>query len=891
MKKFITILISLLFWEGTFTQIVAKKSDLIPYDLLCENLKRPLGIDSTTPHFSWKNESTKTGTSQSAYEIQVASDSLELTKGHADLWATGKTLSANQVMIAYKGKPLQERQLCYWRVRTWDKKNRCSEWSDIEPFAIGILHGMKGEYIGMDEQYGDITTPVFKKDIVLSNHPEKVFAHVNSLGYHNLLVNGKKVGNIPLQPAISQLDRHSLIVTYDITHYLKEGENTISVETGRGWYRTTTFGAQYEGPLVKVEINQLTQGTWKNIASTDGSWLAASSPYTYTGNWRPLRFGGEKYDAGFTCSWHPAKVVEVKDMKATPQLFEGNRYGEELRYQAIIEKTDSSIVLDFGRNVTGQLTIDFAGLKKGQEVKIDYTDYIPRGESFKPQEKEDPGDIYIACGKEKENFSNKFHTHTFRYVKVTTPSVTNAKALPITGLDTEEASTFSCSDERLNKVHDLIHYTMQCLTFSGYMVDCPHLERMGYGGDGNSSTMTLQTMYNVAPTYMNWITAWSDVMDEEGSIPHVAPAGEGGGGPYWCGFIIKAPWRTYLNYADIRPLERFYQNMKLWLSYVEKYSVNNLLQPWPNTKNRFWFLGDWLAPKGVDIEGESVMLSNNCFISDCLKDMVSIATILNHKEDALAFEQKRNAMNKSIHQTYYHPESHTYGNGTPLDMSYAMLAGVVPDDLYKTVADKLVSDSYGKYNTHIATGLFGIPVFTEWTVENKKTDLMAEILRQPDYPGYLYMIANDATATWESWDGERSRVHNCYNGIGTWFYQALAGIKPDPLSPGYQHFFIEPQQTKELDWVKASKPTPYGDIKVEVRYSKGNAEMDIMVPVGTTATVCIPAKAENTTIYDWKKKASSVAGNTYKGYSNGCKIYEVGSGHHHFSTVPVKLNR
>ena len=51
MKKFITILISLLFWEGTFAPVVAKKSDLIPYALLCENLKRPLGIDSTTPHF------------------------------------------------------------------------------------------------------------------------------------------------------------------------------------------------------------------------------------------------------------------------------------------------------------------------------------------------------------------------------------------------------------------------------------------------------------------------------------------------------------------------------------------------------------------------------------------------------------------------------------------------------------------------------------------------------------------------------------------------------------------------------------------------------------------------------------------------------------------------
>ena len=53
------------------------------------------------------------------------------------------------------------------------------------------------------------------------------------------------------------------------------------------------------------------------------------------------------------------------------------------------------------------------------------------------------------------------------------------------------------------------------------MVDCPHLERAGYGGDGNSSTQAFQTMYDAAPTYMNWLQAWGDVMHEDGGLPHV----------------------------------------------------------------------------------------------------------------------------------------------------------------------------------------------------------------------------------------------------------------------------------------------------------------------------------------------------------------------------------
>ena len=82
------------------------------------------------------------------------------------------------------------------------------------------------------------------------------------------------------------------------------------------------------------------------------------------------------------------------------------------------------------------------------------------------------------------------------------------------------------------------------------------------------------------------LQAWGDVMQEDGGLPHVAPAGGGGGGPYWCGFIVLAPWRTYVNYGDSRLLERYYDNMKKWFGYVDRYTVNGLLKRWPGTRCR-----------------------------------------------------------------------------------------------------------------------------------------------------------------------------------------------------------------------------------------------------------------------------------------------------------------
>lgn len=888
--------------------------------LYCENLSQPLGIDNVYPHFSWQIASEVTGARQTAYEIQIGTDKNALECGEADLWSSGRVESSDQVMVPYEGKVLQERQLCYWRVRVWDENGQPSAWSATSRFSIGLLNGVAGDYIGMNTKDGDVRAPLLRQQVQLVAG-RTTFVHVNSLGYHELYVNGSRVGEQVLQPAVSQLNKHSLIVTYDVTPYVKDGQNDIVIWTGQGWYKDNMFQAQHQGPLVKAEIDHLGDTGWQVVAQTDYTWQASASGYGDTGSWYPLQFGGERVDGRVVPAdlssatldqrtWVPVAVVNVSGMKATPQMFGGNRIISRVTPLSVtkIETTPSTDqmsvntepkaiwLVDMGRVITGWLELRVPGLERGQQVLMEYTDYIPVGEQFTSQGE---SDIYIGSGRGDEVFCNKFNHHAYRYVRIsvmndasgdealarvekaqTTPLGTpEICGLQLTGTD-DEASTFASSDSDVNAIHDMINYTMRCLTFSGYMVDCPHLERMGYGGDGNSSTMTLQTMYNVAPTFLNWLTAWSDVIDPDGSLPYVAPAGGGGGGPYWSGFIVQAPWRTYLNYGDSRPLERLFDKMDLWLSYVDKYTEDGLLQPWPDTSNRMWFLGDWLAPDGVDVGGESPLLVNNCFISECLGSMSAMAKVLGR--DASSYESRREALNQRIHETFYHADTRTYGTGSPLDMSYPMLVGAVPASLYDDVKNQLVARSRTVYKNHIAVGLVGVPIFTEWTVRNQQTDLMLGLLKQPDYPGYLNMIANGATTTWEYWNGERSRVHNCYNGIGTWFYQALAGIQPDAHQPGYKHCVIKPQRPQGMTWLEASKFTPYGEMAV--RWDE--SVLSVILPVGMTATVYVPAAAD-TQVYDGDVPATQVEGVSSLGYEDGCQVLLVGSGRHQLSQKPV----
>ena len=662
-----------------------------------------------------------------------------------------------------------------------------------------------------------------------------------------------------MQPAVSQLDKRALRVSYDISDLVHQGENELMLWLGQGW------GRIYGTPAVAMaEVTRTVSdgecGLEYTLAITDTTWEASLSPYSYTGSWQPMQFGGERFDARIREVWRPAAVYDVDGISISRQEFEGNRIVDTVRFQAFELEPDSSLVIDFGRVVTGWFAAVFvphnnpAGdeeeipLPAGTRVTMEYLDHRDAKPPFTET------DIYISDGKGRDIFRNRFHMHSFRYVRIKGAGLIYARALQVSAVAPKGGATFECSDPRLNAIHDMVKYTLGCLTFSGYMVDCPHIERMGYGGDGNSSTMTLQTLWDVRSTYANWMQAWADAMQPDGDLPYVAPAFRTGGGPYWQGFIVKAPWRTYLNYGDRTLIYRHYDDMKRWLQYIEQHSVDYILQPWPDNEHHSWFLGDWAVPHGVDKGGESVLHASSCVVSDCLADMVQMARMTGHPDDAQHYAQWRQNLNAAIHRHFYHPETHTYANGTPLDQCYALLLGIPPDSATAdAVKDQLLKDCHGKYRDHIAVGLMGVPVFTEWCIKERQADLMATILRQEDYPGYLNMINQGATTIWESWDcgrpgkEDRSRVHNCYNGIGIWFYQALAGIRPDPEQPGYKHFFIDPLPVEGVEWVRATKPTPYGDIRVEVESGKRKVErIKVTVPQGTTAMVLPGSPNERT---------------------------------------------
>ena len=108
-------------------------SQITPVNLQLEYQTTPLGIDSSTPSFSWQLESSqeKKGVFQSAYQIKVYEEQGGL------VWDSGKTVSDLSLGIRYKGTQLKPRKRYSYEVRVWDEVGQ--DFSASSWFETGLM--------------------------------------------------------------------------------------------------------------------------------------------------------------------------------------------------------------------------------------------------------------------------------------------------------------------------------------------------------------------------------------------------------------------------------------------------------------------------------------------------------------------------------------------------------------------------------------------------------------------------------------------------------------------------------------------------------------------------------------------------------------------------------
>ena len=234
---------------------------------------------------------------------------------------------------------------------------------------------------------------------------------------------------------------------------------------------------------------------------------------------------------------------------------------------------------------------------------------------------------------------------------------------------------------------------------------------------------------------------------------------------------------------------------------------------------------------------------------------------------------------KAFQNKYYDKEKGTYGSyGGNI---FALKMGV-PADQYPKVVAALKSDIIAN-GGNLNTGIFGTQFFFEVLSENGLHDLAFEAMNKKTKPSYGWWIEQGATTSWEAWDGNGSRNHPMFGGGIVWFYRVLAGMNVDPEKPGYQNIIFKPQPAGDVTFTSYSNETPNGSAAIRWEKNAGSFKLDLKVPVGSTATVYVPASSEKL-VTESGKKITGKGAVSFQKMENGYAIYTVGSGDYSFNS-------
>jgi alpha-L-rhamnosidase len=873
---------------------------IIIQHLSCNDQTNPLGIDIVPPLFSWQLSSSERDQSQSAYQVLVASNLQDLRQSLGTLWDSGRVESDQSVQIRYAGRVLESRQRCYWQVKAWDQDGVESPWSEPAWFETGLLSpsDWNGQWIAHPEASwaGIRPAPFFRKPVSLGT-VRSARVYLCGLGYHELYLNGARVGDAVLSPAFTRYDRRALYLTYDVTDLLKPGENVFGVILGNGFYNQAARDAWYfekspwrASPRLLFQAHIEMEDGSEVVVSSDASWKTAEGPILFDGT----RLG-EIYDArlempgwdrpGFNDStWLPARIVDPPHGKLAAQNLPPTRITRVLRPVKMWQTPAGATVFDMGQNFSGWARLRVSG-PSGCEVKLRYGELLMPDDALDqsnlntlvyPEQGEVQVDYFILNGSGEEVYEPRFTYHGFQYVQVEgAPGELSLDSLEGRVVHTafEQAGLFACSNEQVNQLQTLTEWSYVS-NFVGYPTDCPQREKNGWTGDAHLAAEAGLYNFNAATAYWKWLDDLADEQREDGALPGIVPTSgwgyEWGNGPCWDSAAILIPWYLYLYRGDKAILVRSYPMIRRYLEYLGEKSHGGELVSLG--------LGDWVPPFGrpEDYTAPLTLLSSAYFYMDALIGS-RVAALLGYHEDAYRYAGWVGELSRHFNDLFYDPVSGLYAGGSQTAQSMALYAGLVQPEERPRAARQLVAE-IRQQKGRINVGIHGAKAVLNALAENGFHAQAYHLITQPQYPGWAWWLSQGATTLWESWDGKASRNHIMFGDISAWFFKYLAGIRPD--QPGFKRVVIRPYLAEDLKWVRAKYESPYGPIHSAWQRRNGSLRLEVALPANTSGLVYLPKPRPGSVLVDGAPLEES--GLTYVQQRTGGMVIQVGSGERTF---------
>jgi alpha-L-rhamnosidase len=777
--------------------------------------------------------------------VLVATSAELLGRDTGDQWDSGRTASDESAQVVYAGKPLESGRTYWWKVRWWDAQGNASAWSAPARFEMGLLDPKewKGTWIAGGNQ--------LRKEFKLEGRVVRARAYVTALGYYELRLNGRKVGDHVLDPGWTTYEKRILYSTYDVTAHLRSGANALGAMLGNGWaVPPERFGppivTPFKSPAFLLQLKIELEGGKSMSVVSDTTWKAGRGPIV-----EDSIFDGEVYDARLETpgwdepgyndgKWPAAQAAEPPGGVLSAQMMPPIRVVETLVPREMTNPAPGVYVFDLGQNISGWVELRVSG-PRGAKVRMRFSELIYENGTINRENirRAKAEDIYILKGEGKEVWEPRFTYHGFRYVEVTgfpgTPDLNSVRGR-VVHTAVEPLGSFAAAHPLLNQIQRILRWGY-LTNLHSVPTDCPQRdERMGWMGDAHVTAEMAMLNFDTAAVYTNFLRNVRDIQGEDGTVTDTVPHKYGSrpADPAWGTAYPLLVWYMYERYGDRRILEDYYEGVKKYVEYLRSRAPDHIL--------RFYNYGDWIAVEKTP--GEFVSAAYYFANVNLLRRM---AETLGRTADAEAYAKLSEAIKEAFNKEFYNARANEYANGTQTANAMALYFDLVPADQRGRVLFHLTNNIVYRHNTHLTTGFIGVKYLMRLLSQVGRSDLAYELATQTSYPSWGYMIERGATTLWEIWQEKIGPAMNSHNhpmlgSVGYWFFSALGGI--NPASPGYRTIRIAPQVARDLGWASATTETVRGRVSCSWKQSPDDVRVEVTVPVNSTAQVVLPKHLE-----------------------------------------------
>ena len=404
-----------------------------------------------------------------------------------------------------------------------------------------------------------------------------------------------------------------------------------------------------------------------------------------------------------------------------------------------------------------------------------------------------------------------------------------------------EAASFRCSNDTLNAIWDLCHYSLEPCSFLGIWVD-GNRERIPYEYDALIAQLChygSDAEYSIDRRTLEWLL-------EKPTWP-----------TEWILYTVEMAWNDYLWTGDERALKANYEVLKAhgldalrqsnglvstrkgqsqeFLESIRRGTITDIVD-WPHNgiEDDGFVYTDYNAV--VNALYYRTLLRLAQIAATLSKDQPEHSAAPGFREDATRFRMEAQSTLKAFETAFFDPSKGIYKDGIDTDHCslhtnmMAILCSLVPEERVAAVADFIQTRG-------LNCSIFGAHNLLEALYAADRGDYALKLMLRDDLRSWYNGLRLGTTITMEAWD-DSFKPNQDWNHIagaapGNAIPFGLMGIRP--LEPGFAKVQIRPQ-IGDLEWAEMTLPTIRGSIHMRV----DGKSLSVTIPANMQADIWLP---------------------------------------------------